>query len=75
MRHNDLLNITADLLTTVCKDVEKEPILQPCPVMKDELRADIAVRGFWQSMQRAFVDVRVFTLLLKAIDTNPSLPR
>ena len=60
MRHNDLLNITADLLTTVCKDVEKEPILQPCPVTRDELRADIAVRGFWQSMQRAFVDVRVF---------------
>ena len=60
MRHNDILNITADLLTTVCKDVEKEPMLQPCPVAKDELRADIAARGFWQSMQRAFVDVRVF---------------
>ena len=60
MRHNDLVNLTTDLLTTVCKDVEKEPLIQPCPIKNDELRADIAVRGFWQRSQRAFVDVRVF---------------
>ena len=27
MRHNDILNITSDLLAIVCKDVEKEPTL------------------------------------------------
>ena len=60
MPHDDILNITADLLTTVCKDSEKEPIPQPCAVTKDELGADIAVRGFWDFTQRAFVDVRAF---------------
>ena len=60
MRHNDLLNITADLLSNVCKDVEKEPPLQPSTTGTEELRADIVARGFWQPMQRAFMDVRVF---------------
>ena len=41
MRHNDLLNITADLLSNVCKDVEKEPSLQPSTTGTEELRTDI----------------------------------
>ena len=42
----------------LCIDFEKELILQPCQAAKDELQAEIAVRGFWQSMQRAFVDAQ-----------------
>ena len=60
LRHNELVNLTADLLSSVCKGVSKEPELQPSPIKCDELRADVCARGFWQRMQRAFVDVRVF---------------
>ena len=44
----------------VCKDVRNEPTLSTTPDSNDELRADISVRSFWQRLQRAFVDVRVF---------------
>ncbi len=60
LRHNELVNITANLVSSVCKDVCKEPVLQSSPGSDDELRADISMRGFWQRQQRAFVDVRVF---------------
>ena len=58
LRHNEIRDVTAELLSTVCKDVRKEP---PIDEMADnDLRADVSARGFWQRMQRAFVDVRVF---------------
>lgn len=60
LRHNELVDVTANLLSTVCKDVSKEPILQKSPDSTEDLRADISVRGFWEPLQRAFVDVRVF---------------
>ena len=60
LRHNELVNLTADLLSSVCNDVSKEPVLQPSPIKCDELRVDVCARGFWQRMQRTFVDVRVF---------------
>lgn len=47
MWHNDILKIRADLHTTVCNDVEKEPIPQPCLIAKGKLHADFAVCGFW----------------------------
>eukprot|EP00795_Rhopilema_esculentum_P015801 gene15801-7105_t len=50
---------TVDLLSTVCKDVCKEPCLQQSE-NGVELRADVSARGFCQRMQRAFVDVRLF---------------
>eukprot|EP00794_Sanderia_malayensis_P018637 gene18637-biopygen15703 len=59
LRHNEMRDLTADLLSTVCKDVCKEPCLQQSE-NGSELRADVSARGFWQRMQRAFVDVRVF---------------
>ena len=61
MRHNELVNITANLTSIVCKDVEKEPILQKRFDHDLDLRADIALRGFWQRQQKAFLDVRVFS--------------
>ena len=58
--HNEIVNVTADMLSMVCKDVRKEPTLSTTPNSNDELRADISVRSFRQRLQRAFVDVRVF---------------
>ena len=60
MRHNELVNITADLASTVCNDVSKEPVLQSTLNDPTALRADVVMRGFWQRQQRAFIDVRVF---------------
>ena len=60
LRHNELVDVTTDLLSTVCKDVIKEPTLQSTPDSSNDLRADISVRGFWEKLQRAFLDVRVF---------------
>ena len=54
-----MLNVTSDLLPFVCKDVEKEPTLDSSLTGTEELPADIAARGFWQRMQRAFMDVTV----------------
>ncbi|KAG1654810.1 Down syndrome cell adhesion molecule-like protein Dscam2 [Nymphon striatum] len=59
LRHNEIRDLTADMLSTVCKDVHKEPCLQNVD-NGVELRADVSARGFWQRMQRAFLDVRVF---------------
>ena len=69
IRHNDLRDLTASLLTDVCKDVDTEP--QLLPIMgetlnnrtantSDEARVDIKLRGFWVRDQQAFFDERVF---------------
>ena len=63
-------DLTADLLSTVFKDVCKEPCLQQSE-NGVELRVDVSARGFCQRMQRAFVDVRVFTFSLPAIAARP----
>ena len=62
-RHNTIstiANVTADMLSMVCRDVMKEPGLSTTPDSNDELRADISGHSFWQRFQKAFVDVRVF---------------
>jgi hypothetical protein len=72
MRHNEIRNITASLLEEVTVGVEKEPMLQSLTgeVMTmrsantdDNSRLDIKCRGFWNSGQDAFFDVRVFNPL------------
>ena len=70
MRHNDIRDITADVLTEVCSSVCIEPTLQPLTGehlhywtanTEDDARADISAQGFWgDKQQRAFFDVRVF---------------
>lgn len=42
MRHNDILNVTSDMLSIVCKDVEKETTLDSSSAGIEELRANIA---------------------------------
>ena len=66
-RHNELRDLEADLLSTVCKDVEIEPQLQDVTGeqlssrsnLAKEARLDIHANGFWEKHQSAFLDIRV----------------
>ena len=70
IRHNEIRDLTADLLTQVCSDVCIEPELQPLSGeifsnatsnTQDGARLDIAANGFWGGhFERTFFDVRVF---------------
>ena len=46
LRHNEVVNVTADMLSMVCKDVMKEPTLSTTPDSNDEVSADFSVRSF-----------------------------
>ena len=75
IRHNELRDFTAKVMTEVCHDVCIEPHLQPLSgevltlstaTTEDEACLDIRAQGFWGNRyQRAFFDVRVF---------NPNAP-
>jgi hypothetical protein len=70
LRHNEIRDLTASLLSEVCSNVSVEPPLQnlsgehlPSGSVnrEDGARADIAVDGFWGlSRERTYFDVRVF---------------
>ena len=69
IRHNEIRDITASLLTEVCHSVATEPPLQslsgellnPRSANRENgARLDIRARGFWNRAQDAFFDVRVF---------------
>ena len=69
IRHNEIRDLTASLVTEVCHNVATKPLLQP---LSGELfshrsantqpnaRQDIRARGFWSAGQDAFFDIRVF---------------
>ena len=68
VRHNDIRDFTASLLTEVCYNVATEPTLQPLngetfsyltANTDAEAMADNRAKGFWSKSQDAF-DVRVF---------------
>ena len=70
LRHNDIRDITASMLTEVCHNVRVEPELQPLSGeqmkyktanVEEGARLDVRANGFWGSLhQSAFFDVRVF---------------
>ena len=70
LRHNEIRDLTANLLTEVCHNVSVEPNLQPltgerfsCSSsnIQDGARLDIAASGCWGgNHERTFFDVRVF---------------
>jgi len=70
VRHNELRDLTASLLSKVCHDVCVEPPLQPLTGeslsfstanTEAGARLDVKVRGFWGlRQQEAYFDVRVF---------------
>ena len=69
LQHNSLRDITYELLSEVCKEVENEPLLQPLTgetlkyqtaKTENNARVDVSALGFWCRDQRAFFDIRVF---------------
>ena len=70
IRHNELHDITAELMTEVCHNVGTEPTLQPITDERlvhrtanreDGARLDVVVDNFWgNDRQHAFFDIRVF---------------
>ena len=72
IRHNELRDFTAKLMTEVCHDVCVEPPLQPLSgehlpyataSVDDNARLDVKARGFWgipHAQQCAYFDVRGF---------------
>ena len=68
LRHNEIRDVSAELMSEVCKDVRKEPGLLPLTGEQlktsanssNEARLDISARDFWIPYQRAFFDIRVF---------------
>ena len=70
IRHNEVRDLTAHLLTEVCHGVCTEPHLQPLDgeVLHhrsansgDQARLDVAMFGFWGGrFEKAFLDIRVF---------------
>ena len=70
IRHNELRDIIAELMSQVCHNVGIEPSLQPVTDehlvhrtanRDDSVRLDVAAESFWGSnRQRTFFDTRVF---------------
>ena len=69
IRHNDLRDLTAKILSEVCSETEIEPTLVPLSGedlsnrtanRSNEARLDVRARGFWERGQQAFFDLRVF---------------
>ncbi|XP_064389143.1 uncharacterized protein LOC135337174 [Halichondria panicea] len=70
IRHNEIRDITADLLTEICHDVSVEPDLQPLTGetlahrtanISNGARLDVSMKGFWGGRQeKTFLDIRVF---------------
>ena len=66
-RHNELRDLTADMRSMVCNDVENEPVLQELTGQSlpsgdkraPDARLDIPPRGFWERQRSASFDVRV----------------
>ena len=69
MRHDEVRDITAQMLKEVCHDVTVEPMLIPMNGERlahrtanaaSEARVDVSARGFWTREQKAFFDIRIF---------------
>ena len=67
-RHNELRNLTAEILGEVCKNVVIELLLTPLKGEElskssntsNQARADVSARRLWTNGQTAFCDVKVF---------------
>ena len=79
LRHNQIRDLTANLLKTICHDVLIEPTLQQLTGeslhertanITDDACLDIAARGFWISGQRAFFDIRVFNPMARQYESQ-----
>ena len=76
IRHNEVRDITEEMLTEVCSDVEVEPHLERLSgellalgtsISGDEGRLDTSANEVWGgSFEKAFFDVRVFNSCAKS---------
>ena len=75
IRHNEIRDCTAYLLSLICHNVSVEPHLKPI-TGKVPPRLDVAADGFWRSRLRghAFFDVKVFNPTPPQIDNFNHLP-
>ena len=73
IRHNEIRDLTATLLTEVCSQVATEPELQPASQedfslstanVQDGARLDIVMNGFWGGGQSVRLLMSVFLILL-----------
>ena len=81
IRHNQLRDITAELLSEVCHNVGTEPPLQPVTDehlihqtanREDGSRLDVAAEIFWANdRQCAFFDIQVFNPLAQSYCNAP----
>ncbi|KXJ11669.1 hypothetical protein AC249_AIPGENE7115 [Exaiptasia diaphana] len=68
-RHNELRDLEAELLNTVCNDVVIEPLLQPTTDINlskgankaADARLDIHARGFWEKQVLPFLTLNIYT--------------
>jgi len=70
IRHNEIRDFTASLLTEICHEVQVEPTLQPLSResfnhatlnKEDGARLDISMNGFWGGRcEKSYIDVEVF---------------
>ena len=69
LRHNELHDLTGNMLREACRNVEVEPLLQPLTgeklryqtsIKEDNARLDLSALGFWRCGEKAFFDIRVF---------------
>ena len=81
LRHNEIRDITAELMTEVCKDVQVEPKFtelsgERFPLkstnIENDSRLDISARSLWGRGTKAYIDVRVFNPTAKCYQ-NQSL--
>ena len=68
-RHDEVRDITVQMLREVCRDVSTEPELIPLTGetlryltanTSNEARVDASAGGFWERGQRAYFDIRIF---------------
>ena len=80
IRHNEVRDITADLLSEVCYNVGIEPTLQSLSGetlrhatanREDGACLDVVADNFWGRKQRAFFDIRVFYPLAPSYRRTP----
>ena len=73
-RHDRLRDLFAGFMDEIASEVQTEPQLQPLTGenlppganREHDARLDIAARGFWQTCEMAFFDVRVFNPFAKS---------
>ena len=76
IRHNEIRDLLATVLTEVCSDVVTEPLISVSTTTDDSTqegkRLDIRARGFWGGqLEAALFDVRVFNPFAASALTVP----